>query len=572
MKIPVVYFNLNPEASAIDYWDMAMIKDMLSGKMWQPALGYEFEYLESYDLLPLPQYNNGAVVVIPARQNHGFETEVNKFINLLDWCVILLCGDEAREFDTSKLTHPNKKVWLMQPTPLDQADYYMGSGYTPHLKQTPTEYKGTAEKAYLNKELDWYFAGQNNHIRRSLAANVLRKMLNRDDIKGNLLETDGFTHGVAREIYSLNVFAAKAIPSPSGIESPDSFRVYEALEAGAVPIADDISKQWPEPGYWAKAFNDEPLPFKVLTDYENLEGYICDIVRDYPRMQNTTFAWWQNYKRKMVYKLQEHVNEISGLPYIQDTVSSKITILVMTSPIKSHPDTKIIDQCIADMRTVLPDCEILIGIDGVRPEQEHYRERYEQYKERLLWKCNNVWSNVNPVVFEEHMHQAAMTRELLRMVKTETILFVEHDTPLCPDFYYEWDDLVKCIESGEAYTIRFLHEADVLAVHKHLMIGEPEMVGSQKLWRTSQWSNRPHLSSTAFYRSMIGTYFNDESRTFIEDKVHGYPDEAYRTEGMQGWYQWRIWIYYPSYGNDKNIKRSYNLDGRGDDPKYEVRF
>ena len=36
---------------------------------------------------------------------------------------------------------------------------------------------------------------------------------------------------------------AKAIPAPRGAVSPDSFRFYEALELGAVPITED-EKFW----------------------------------------------------------------------------------------------------------------------------------------------------------------------------------------------------------------------------------------------------------------------------------------------------------------------------------------
>jgi hypothetical protein len=60
----------------------------------------------------------------------------------------------------------------------------------------------------------------------------------------------------------------------------------------------------------------------------------------------------------------------------------------------------------------LPDSEIIITVDGVRPEQEHYREAYDEYTKRLLWLANNQWHNVLPMVFEEHQHQARMAREV----------------------------------------------------------------------------------------------------------------------------------------------------------------
>lgn len=561
MKIPYVLFDMSGEVKSFDsQWDMTLIKNILDEKVWSPARGYEFTYLESYDLLPLPQNNNGAVVVVPARQNHGFEELVNNFINLLDWCVVILVGDEERTFDLSKIKHPNMKLWLMQPKPEDGADFYIGSGYAPHTRGVHKDF---------DKPLDWMFAGQVNHPRRQAFMKELERMQGREDMNHYMKESEGFTQGIDRELYTSLLAQAKAVPAPSGIASPDSFRVYEALELGGVPLADDISPSWPMGGYWKKVFAGEDIPFKVVDDLNNVEGYLCDIVRDYPRLNNRVFAWWQMYKYKMVYKLQEHVKEISGLPYIQDSVRSKITVIILTSPIASHPSTAIIDQTIRDIRKVLKHSEIIIGIDGVRAEQEEYRERYEQYKQALLWKCNNEWGNVLPVVFEDHMHQAAMTRKLLKLVKTPTLLFVEHDTALAPDFEYDWTKFVRAIEEGYAYTIRFHFEARIPDEHKYMMIGEVENVCGLPLLRTSQWSQRPHLSSTAFYRDMMERYFTDDSRTMIEDKVHGYPAELYEHEGINGWYQWRLWIYYPE-GN--NIKRSYTTDGRGNDPKYEMRF
>lgn len=564
MKIPYVLLDFSSDVTNMSsQWDMTLIKDLLDGKLWQAAEGYQFKQW-SVDEFKLP--NDGAVLVIPARQNAELvnRNRIQNYISELDWCVLILVGDEERTFDYQALNHSNMKVWLMQPKPDDKADFYLGSGYTPHLKKLLPELK----PQYDLKPYDWSFMGQNNHVRRNIAAEQMTAIEPREDWAAYLLMTDGFTQGKERADYCQILAGSKAVPAPSGIASPDSFRVFEALEAGAVPIADDISALWSDEGYWRKVFEGEDVPFKIISDYANLEGYLADIIRDYPQYQNRVFAWWQGYKRKMAYTLSQHVHEVSGIDYPHDEVRHKITVIVLTSPIKSHPSTEVIERTINDMQAVLPGCEILIGVDGVRAEQEDYRPRYEEYKKALLWKCSNEWSNVVPVIFEEHMHQAAMTRKLLTMVNTETIMFVEHDTALAPDFEYDWDKFLKAIETGSAYTIRFHFEATIPEPHKPMMIGEVEDICGVPLLRTSQWSQRPHLSSTVFYRDMMDRYFTDESRTMIEDKVHGFPAEAYIADGLLGWYNWRLWIYHP----DGHIKRSYTSDGRGDDPKYEMRF
>lgn len=247
---------------------------------------------------------------------------------------------------------------------------------------------------------------------------------------------------------------------------------------------------------------------------------------------------------------------------------SYITVLVPTSPIPSHPDTRVIDETIGTIRSHLPIAEIIIMIDGVRGEQEEFRNNYQEYTRRLLWKCNCEWENVTPLFFEEHTHQAGMTRKALELVSTPLILFVEHDTPLTPDRIIPWQSLRKFIEYAGANVIRLHHEALVLDVHRHLMIGEPEVYSGERFWATYQWSQRPHLARTEFYRKMLDDYIPPQAKTMIEDAVYGKLESAYRDRGKAGWDDWRVWMYYP----EGDIKRSYHLDGREGQPKYESTF
>ena len=46
---------------------------------------------------------------------------------------------------------------------------------------------------------------------------------------------------------------AKTVPAPRGAVSPDSFRFYEALELGAVPITEDEK-------FWHSLFDDFAIP------------------------------------------------------------------------------------------------------------------------------------------------------------------------------------------------------------------------------------------------------------------------------------------------------------------------
>jgi hypothetical protein len=88
--------------------------------------------------------------------------------------------------------------------------------------------------------------------------------------------------------------------------------------------------------------------------------------------------------------------------------------------------------------------------------------------------------------------------------------------------------------------------------------------------RTSQWSQRPHIASVAYYRRILDSHFSADAKCFIEDKMHGVLDQAYILDGIAGWNQHRIHIYDPGNGNG-NMKRSYHTDGRAGERKYDER-
>jgi len=85
-----------------------------------------------------------------------------------------------------------------------------------------------------------------------------------------------------------------------------------------------------------------------------------------------------------------------------------------------------------------------------------------------------------------------------------------------------------------------------------------------------QWSQRPHLASTVFYRRLLSTYFKPTSKAFIEHGAYGPLYEEVKYEGMMGWHLWKVWIYCSTEGG--HIQRSYNLNGRGEGLNFESIF
>jgi len=233
---------------------------------------------------------------------------------------------------------------------------------------------------------------------------------------------------------------------------------------------------------------------------------------------------------------------------------SDVTIILATSVLPSHPDTWIIDETIKSIRVHFPKNEIIMQIDGLRQEQMDRETDYNEYKNRILWKCLHEYYNVLPIVFDKHSHQTTMMRKTIDDIQTSTMLYVEGDAPLTPDLEIDWQKCFDLIECGKANTIRFHHESLIPDSHQHLMFGM-----SNGFMRTSQWSQRPHLSKVSYYKEVILPPLED--KTFIEDKTHGrIQDEIspYNNFSKDGWNKHKLWIYHP----EGNIKRSYHLDGR----------
>lgn len=249
-----------------------------------------------------------------------------------------------------------------------------------------------------------------------------------------------------------------------------------------------------------------------------------------------------------------------------------ITVVVPVSPIPSHPDTAILDETLDSIRFHHPKAEILLTFDGVRDEQEHRREAYEEAIRRILWRCDKVYGGVCPFIFEEHRHQSGMLKAVLDEIRTPLLMYVESDTPLVCDESIDWDAICDFINQGKSNLVRLHHEGRIPDEHHHMIHGmecRPASPGRHRVefpfMRTSQWSQRPHVASTAYYRRILDSHFSPDARCFLEDRMHGVVDNAFLRDGMAGWNQHRLHIYMPG----ENIKRSYTTDGRAGEPKYD---
>jgi hypothetical protein len=145
----------------------------------------------------------------------------------------------------------------------------------------------------LERDLDWFFAGQINHQRRQdcIAA------LNVTGGESVLWPTQGFGQGLPHDEYIQWMNRTKIVPCPSGPATPDSFRMAEALECGAIPIIDAQSLNPATVGFWNVVLPQHPLP--LIIDWSTLPKIIEGILADYERIHREIHFWWKRYKLDM---------------------------------------------------------------------------------------------------------------------------------------------------------------------------------------------------------------------------------------------------------------------------------
>lgn len=507
----IIHLVLKKELEGAKYWDQTFLNDILA----------EIDMSKS----------DRDVIIIPGAYQYDIIFEINKELAKYKKIMVFVMSDEENKLKVEDLSHPDMILY---------SQYLNGglpfpTGYPPNTREI------LEAIGYVEKEMDWFFSGQVNNYRRERLVEVLRMMDN-----GFLQENEGFGKGMAHAAYLNMLSRAKVVPCPSGNIVPDSFRFYETLEAGGIPIADDQSPlKSVRENFWGRMFGE--VPFPTYTNEKEFRATMKMGTRD-PDFGSRIFAWWINAK----YRIKEEIKRELGFP------EEEIVAIIPVSPISAHPDTSMLKETIESIRHHL-DCPIIVTIDGIREEQEHYRADYREFIKRFLWECNFEYKNVLPVIFDKHVHQSGMMGAILTNVETPMFLYVEHDTPLVTDMDIDWEKCKEFIRSGKSNVIRFHFEAQIPEPHEYLMIGKPED-GFQK---TVQWSQRPHLASRNIYQ-VIMNIFTKDSNCFIEDKIHGVVQDLWNEKGMEGWDKWKVHIYHP----EGNIKRSYNLDGRKDDKKF----
>ncbi len=550
-------------------WDQGVMMHAVRGELWP---GFKLTE-ETGDAPP----DEGLVVIgSGAILRANGDTAVRQMIARAPWAVVVATSDEELAYDSSALRASNVKTWLQSPRPdMKPCDRPRLIGWPEDTRRIIADHG--ARFPLAERQLLWSFTGQGGHRARESMFGELAK---RND--GVLSITGGFGQGLPRPEYFGAMLNTAIAPCPSGPHTPDTLRLYEAIEAGCLPIVEMRAPEWRTGGdYWSLACPGERPPLVTVHTWndvhELIDGYALDPVA-LQRHANAAGAWWLRYKRQTVHDLSDDMMRLSGeadiregvaIPRTWNTENHKVTVVISTSPIPSHPSTAGIEDTIRRIRAYpeLVDAEVIVACDGVRPEQAHRAADYEEYRRRLLDLCNwhPDFRGCLIVMAEEHQHQAVMARRALELVRTPLVFMVEGDT--YPLGEIDFAGIFRALGTDGVNAVRLHIYESVIDEHRHLYGAAREIAGVP-LVRTWAWSQRPHVARTGWYRDLLATHFTHESRALIEHVMYG----VVLAGGEADADRWGIWLYAPAAGWPGGILRSGTANGRGDDPLYGERF
>lgn len=176
------------------------------------------------------------------------------------------------------------------------------------------------DRPIQERKYTWSFAGQLKGTRYSM----MEHAQNISGGKYHITHKWNDENGLSTEAYAALLNDTKFALCPIGFWSVDCFRVYEALEAGAIPIVEARGlrgalstlynsynrreygtwerKVWLRNyRYWEQAFDSE-FPCPLIYHWKDLKSLINSI--DVEMASNRINVWWKNYKQSLIHRVQ----------------------------------------------------------------------------------------------------------------------------------------------------------------------------------------------------------------------------------------------------------------------------
>ena len=268
---------------------------------WEGQRGYWDHglFMNVFDKYPdlFPQHNSKeliypdrAIVIVPGKPEVA---PLREYLNKLKSGLVILTSEEDAYFDWKSAIPPHLEIWTQYYSPSKEGIK------TRLLLGAPNRIKDYKINLDLPKKYLWSFVGQNQNPSRQACVEVLRGLPD-----GFLHVADSFggvENGIEYQEYLDIMCQSKFVICPAGSMCVDSFRFYEAIECGAVPITEPRAPRdklgfnyWHECGM-IDNYRHWVSDWSALTNHLNADNFNNSLMN--------VSGWWTAYKQGLEQKL-----------------------------------------------------------------------------------------------------------------------------------------------------------------------------------------------------------------------------------------------------------------------------
>jgi len=226
-------------------------------------------------------------------------------------------------------------------------------------------------------------------------------------------------------------------------------------------------------------------------------------------------------------------------------LEDKLTVILCTSPVKSNPSTKLIEETYGSMchyAPALKACRLIISCDGYKTrDKAKYRsgqvteeggKNYEAFLEKLgKLELGEI------VRCQEREGFGFALKNALAHVKTPYVIVVQHDRNFVRAAPVV--DVVKCLEANDSWlkyvllpTTTVLHYPRYVQSKYQLKLESRVTAFGFSLTPLLQWYDSTHVCSVAHYRTFVYRGGLVARGGFVEDKLGQYQLKRIKERGL----------------------------------------
>ena len=226
-----------------------------------------------------------AIVIVAGRPDVN---ELHERLSILKSGIVILTSEEDAFFDWRNAIPSHLDIWTQYYSPSTKKDIAERL-----LLGAPLRIRDYKINRHLPKKYKWSFVGQVQNPFRQECVDVLKTM------DGGFLHVAGAfggeVNGIEYQQYLDIMCQSEFVICPSGSMCVDSFRLYEAMECGAIPITDSRSPRDSENfNYWNEVHHENTIP--QVANWEVLPSLIRNIEKYHVKPSN---YWWDAYKSNL---------------------------------------------------------------------------------------------------------------------------------------------------------------------------------------------------------------------------------------------------------------------------------